>query len=93
METIILYEAVKQMRELSAKGQFFSFIHATYNRDTRNSNGIREVKRAKIRPAASDDDIRNSSFKLFYIDDFFHENRVCWQPLIMFFNDKKVVLQ
>lgn len=93
METISLYQAIKEMRELSSKGQFFSFVHATYNRDTLKSSGIREVKRAKLRPSAKGDDVRNSDYKLFYYDDFYRKDRVCWQPLIMFFNGKKVVLE
>ena len=93
METISLYQAIKEMRELSSRDQYFSFTHATYNRATRQTNGIREVKRARVRPAAKGDDIRNADFKLFYHDFFYHEDRVCWQPLIMFFNGKKVILQ
>jgi hypothetical protein len=93
MEEISLYEAIKQMREITARGQYFSFVHATYNRDKRNTSGIREVKRAKVRPAAKGDDIIHSGYKLFYYDDFYREDRVCWQPLIMFFNGKRVILQ
>ena len=93
MDSITLYQAIKEMREISASGRYFTFSHISYNRDTRKTNGIREVRRAKLRPAAKGDDIRNSDFKLFYYDELYHESRVCWQPLLLYFNGKKVILQ
>ena len=93
MESIPLYQAISEMRKISASGRFFSFSHVSYNKDTRQTSGIREVRRAKLRPAAKGDDIRHSDFKLFYYDDLFHESRVCWQPLLLFFNGKKIILQ
>jgi hypothetical protein len=91
-ETISLYAAIAEMRYITSQGGFFTFMHATYNRDKHTTNGIREVKRAKLRPAANGDDIANADYKLFYHDDIFREDRNCWQMLIMFFNGKKVVL-
>lgn len=81
------------MRKITAEGGFFSFQFATYNRDTGRTQGITHVKRAKLRPAAKGDSIKYADFKLFYWDDYFQENRVCWQPLIMFFNNTKIILQ
>lgn len=92
METIPLYEAIQQMRELTKAGKSFSFVHATYNREKRSSDGLRNVKSARLRPKSSNDDIIHSDFKLFYYDEEEQLPRVCWQPLIMFFNGKKVIL-
>ncbi len=91
-ETIDLYEAIRQMRKLTSEGKFFSFVHSTYNRDTQTTNGIRAVNKAHLRPQAKGDDVLNSDFKLFYIDDVLDKPRTCWQMLILFFNDKKVIL-
>ena len=92
MEEITVYQAIKEMRRLTANGESFSIIHATYNRDTMKCDGMREVKRAKLRPAASKDDVKFADFKLFYFDQYFQENRVCWQMLLMYFNGKKLIL-
>jgi len=92
-QTITLYEAIALMRQMTARGEMFSFAFATYNRDTGRTQGITHVKRAKLRPAAKGDSIIHADFKLFYWDDYYQENRVCWQPLIMFFNNTKVTLQ
>ena len=80
------------MRKLSSQKKFFSFSHATYNRDTQVSDGIRMVKKALLRPQASSDQVANSDNKLFYWDEDICENRVCWQPLIMSFNGIRVRL-
>jgi len=91
-ETIDLWDAIKEMRKLSHEGITFSFSHATYNRDTMVSNGIRHVQSAILRPAARGDEVKNADFKLFYTDVDNNENRNCWQVLVMYFNDKKVIL-
>ena len=91
-EEINLYEAIKQMRELSSKDQSFSFAHATYNIDKDETKGIRYVANAHLRSAAKGDDVSNADEKLFYYDEDLREPRNCWQILIMFFKDKKCVL-
>jgi hypothetical protein len=90
--TIGLYEAVNQMRKLTTQGKTFHFSHATYNRDSHTTDGIRDVLEAKLRPAAAKDDIDNADFKLFYYDEMIGKPRVCWQMLIMTFNGMKVEL-
>lgn len=91
-ETIDLYEAIRQMRKYSQEGKSFSFTHSTLNRETDTCNGIRYVQRAHLRPSAKSDDLVNADFKIFYFDEQLQEPRVCWQMLIMFFEDKKVIL-
>ena len=91
-DTISVYDAIQEMRKLSSVDKCFSISHATYNRDQQSSHGIRHCQNAILRPAAKGDDVANADFKLFYYDQDNRENRVCWQPLIMFFNQKKCIL-
>lgn len=91
-ETIDLYEAIRQMRKLSGEDKSFSFVHATLNRDKDTSDGIRYVKNARLRPAAKGDDLVHADLKIFYFDEEIKEPRVAWQMLIMYFEDKKVIL-
>ena len=81
------------MRALTAQQIPFSFSFATYNRETCKSAGVRHVKEALLRPAASADSIVDADFKLFFIDREIDEARTCWQMLIMTFNGKKVILR
>ena len=92
METIDLYSAIREMREITASGGTFSFVHASFEKDTRKTTGIRVVHSAYLRPAAQNDNVSNAEHKLFYFDTEIREPRVCWQPLIMFFNNKKISL-
>lgn len=91
-ETIDLYSAIKEMRRLTAEGKTFSFTHATYNRPSRSTDGIKHIAEARLREAASKDDIKDADYKLFYFDVKQQLNRNCWQMLILFFNGKKVIL-
>jgi hypothetical protein len=91
-QTISLFQAIKEMRRLSSLGKVFSFAHSTYNQDTNTCNGIRHVAMASLRPAAKGDDLANADHKLFYFDETLREPRVCWQPLIMYFQDQQVII-
>jgi hypothetical protein len=90
--TIHLWQATHLMRELTAKGESFSFAFATYDRSRRKCHGMVSVKHARLRPAAKGDDISNADHKLFYFDETEQRPQVCWQPLIMYFNGFKIKL-
>ena len=92
MDSISLYQAISEMKRLTEGKQSFSFIHATYNRETRSTDGIRNVKNARLRSKTTNEEIVYSDHKLFYYDIDQQLPRNCWQPLIMFFNGKKVIL-
>lgn len=90
--TIHLWQAIHLMREATAKDESFSFSFATYNRSTMKCHGMVAVKRARLRPAAKGEDIVHADHKLFYFDESEQKPKVCWQPLIMFYNGFKVIL-
>ena len=92
MEEINLWEAVRQMRKLSSEDKTFSFSHATLDRERNQSHGVRYVHNARLRPAARKDDLTEADHKLFYYDEDLKEPRVCWQILIMSFENKTVVI-
>ena len=92
MESIDLYEAIRQMRILTQEGRTFSLVHGTYNRDTCRSEGQRLVRKARLRPQAKSDEVANSDHKLFYFDVDEQQPRNCWQVLILYFNGLKVDL-
>jgi len=91
-ETINLWEAIRQMRKLTSEGKTFSFAHSTFNQDTQISEGLRYVDKASLRPQAKGDDVRDADHKLFFYDELQKLPRVCWQILIVNFNDQVCVL-
>lgn len=89
---IDLYEAIEEMKEISARGGTFSLRFRKWNRDTRKGGDMVTVRAARVRPKSADEKIRYSSYKLFFTDTETGLARNCWQPLIMEFNGRRTVL-
>ena len=89
-----IWNAIAQMRKLTAQGIPFSFEHATWDNHRQKSDGVRRVDRALLRPAAKADDLAHADHKLFYEDlnvsDPKLARRNCWQILIISFNGVKL---
>jgi hypothetical protein len=92
MESINLFEAIREMRRITSLGRTFSMVHATYNFDTGEASGKRYVRKAKLRPQAKGDDVIHADHKLCYYDVDAQVPRNCWQILILFFNGMKVII-
>ena len=78
------------MRHLSAEGIPFSFAHFTYDRHRHRAEGLRVVNRATLRPAASTKEVAEANYKLFYTDIDARQPLTAWQPLLAYFNGKRV---
>lgn len=89
---IDLYEAIDRMKKISHEGGSFSFSHRKWNRSTRRGGDLARVANARIRPKASDEEVANASYKLFYVDIDTGIARVCWQPLITEFDGRPTIL-
>lgn len=91
-ETMTVYEAVNAMRAISNEGGTFSFKFRKCNRKTGVSGECASVARARLRPRAHDEDVTHAEYKIFFTDVDTGEPKVCWLPLIVSFNGKKVIL-
>ena len=84
MDTIILWKAIKEMRQLSELNKTFSF---SYHR----VDGVRiDVDAAQLRKRAVND--VNFEHKLSYYDVVNKIDRQCFQVLIVEFNGNKCLL-
>lgn len=92
MEVINLYDAIKQMRQISAKKGHFSMVFVSYSRSRGISDGFVEVGRARLRPQP-DKSIQYSDYMLNYVDLDTMEERRLWQPLLIYFNGQKVEMK
>lgn len=88
-----LYDAIKEMRRLSAEGGEFSFTFMSYNSAEGTSEGIVEVSHARLRNREKADHHREAEIVEAYLDLDTMLPRRFYQPLLMSFNGKKVVLQ
>lgn len=92
METIDLYAAIEQMKQISNTGGTFSMKFRKHNRKTSAGGDLVTVKEARLRKKTSDEEIQNSSYKLFYVDTETGQAANCWQILIVEFNGMKTIV-
>lgn len=81
-----VYEAIHRMRELTAKGQSFSFSFMSYSMQRHKSHGEVTVEHAQLikNEKRADDDLQN--FMLKFKDQDMGDAKHFWQPLLMSFN-------
>ena len=81
-----VYEAIHQMRQLTAKGQPFALSFMTYSMRRHESHGETTVEHALLvkNEKVADDDLGN--FMLTFRDQDTGEAKHFWQPLLMSFN-------
>ena len=80
-----IYEAIAQMRKLTKEGKSFSFSHMTYDRTKGISNGITEVRSAKLRKRETTRYNEMAELQEAYINDL-GEPRRFWHCLLLTFN-------
>ena len=95
-----VYEAIHQMRQLTAEGRPFALSYMTYTRQKRRSHGEVACEHALLiknpRPSAlsvaahSADGFCPSDFMLTYRDQDTGEARHFWQPLLLSFNHEQL---
>ena len=86
IQTINLYTAIEQMKQISADGDTFSITFRKYDRQRRSGGDSVRLKYARLRPKTSDAEIENSSYKLFQTGKPLN----CWQILVTEFNGIKI---
>ena len=86
MNAIKPYTAIERMRKLSQDNIPFSFSYLSCNLSKGTSNGIKEVKKAKLRVGLSSDKGIKSRSLIGYIDIETNDNRWFYLPLLTSFN-------
>lgn len=88
-----LYEAIKEMRRISAEGGHFSFTFMSYNASAGTSEGIVAVNHARLLKRERIENHKDAEIVEAYINLDTMEPRRFYQPLLMTFNGQKVILQ
>lgn len=92
MGSIDLYAAVERMKQISLENGTFQIKFRKYNRQRQSGGDLVTVKAARVRKKTSDEEIRDSSYKLFFVDAETGRALNCWQILITEFNGLKTVV-
>lgn len=88
-----LYDAIHEMRRLTAEGRSFSFTFMSYNASAGTSDGIVSVQHARLRKREQSEHHKDADFVEAYLNLDTMEPRRFYQPLLMTFNGEKIELQ
>lgn len=88
-----VFEAIKEMRILTEKGVPFSFSFMSFSITKQKSDGIIQVRRAKLRRRTKDSKNKYYEFMEEYHDLDTFEDKHFWQCLLLEFNGQKIDLQ
>lgn len=87
-----VFQAIDEMRRLSAEGKSFSFSFMSYSYERRKSEGIVVVDRARLRKQGRKENNRFADYMLNFTNLDTMEYGACWQPLLLSFNDNELEL-
>jgi hypothetical protein len=90
MNKVNVYDALKQMRVLSTDNIPFSFSFVTCDLSKRCSNGVKEVRKAKLRTGLTQEKGIKSKSLIGYVDLETNQNRWFYLPLLIKFNQFEV---
>lgn len=90
-ESIHVYDAIRQMRQISKKQGSFSMVFMSLSRSRGTSDGIVEIRNARLRPQDAPGS-KYGDYMLNYVDLDTGEANHMWQPLLMYFNGQKIRL-
>jgi hypothetical protein len=88
---ITIWEAIRQMRELTSEGKCFSLVYMSYDRSRQKSTGVIRVNRAVLRPQTHKDENQNADYMLNYLDKDLNLPRQFYQITLMEFNGYKTI--
>ena len=88
-----VYEAIKTMRELTKKGQPFSFKFMSYSIERQECHGIVEVSNARLRKRNSTANTQYAEIIEDYLDLDTNQPKRFYHPALMFFNGEKLTLR
>lgn len=87
-----VFDAIKEMRELSKKGECFSFSFMSYSMTKGTSDGPVVISRARLTKQSDKKKVEQADNMLNFIDLDRGKFRHCYQPLLMTFNGNKLNL-
>lgn len=91
MTTITTIQAISKMRALTKIGVPFSITYQTYSESKKQTNGIRVVERALLRPGLRNDQSAKANTLIAFTEYPSEEPKFFHLALLLSFNDYKIV--
>lgn len=85
-----MYAALRQMRDLSDQNVPFTFSFVSCNLTRGTSDGVKVVKKGKLRRGFASDKSKKSSSLIGYVDVETGKNRWFYLPLLLSFNNQDI---
>lgn len=92
MPSMTIFRAISEMRRLSKENIPFSFTFMSYNSTRGTSDGIVEVRRARLLQREKARYNRHAEDMERYLDLDTMQARRFWHPLLMTFNGEKLTV-
>jgi len=90
MKTITTIQAIKKMRALTKIGVPFAFTYQTYSETKKQTNGVRNVDRALLRPGLRNDQSDKADTLVAFTEYPSGEPKFFHLGLLLTFNDYKI---
>ncbi|MBP3944407.1 hypothetical protein J5U18_12735 [Sphingobacteriaceae bacterium WQ 2009] len=87
-----IHQAINEMRKLTKEGKNFSFSFLSYNRTRQTSDGIIEVRKARLRVRESKKYNEMAELQEAYINVETGEPRRFWHCCLISFNGKSLTI-
>lgn len=91
-QKITLWDAIREMREATGRGETFSMVFMSLDRSRGKSQGAVQINKARLRPATPADQNQYSDYMLNFLDVEANAPRRLWQVTLMELNGKRVEL-
>lgn len=90
--TISIWDAIREMREITGQGGTFGMVFMTYDRGRQKSSGVTRINRAKLRNATPKEQNKNAHHMLNFLDVDLNQPKQMYLITMMEFNGRKIVV-
>lgn len=87
-----IYDALRQMRQLTNEGKSFAFSFVSFDETRHKTSGIIDVTRARLRKRGSKKYNRNTEMQEEYLNLDTNEPRRFWHCNLLTFNGQKLTI-
>ena len=90
--TISIWDAIREMREITGTGGSFNMTFMSYDRGRQRSTGVVSVGKARLRNATPKEQNKNAPYMLNFLDVEKNQPKQMYLITMMEFNGKKIIV-
>ncbi|OQB81426.1 MAG: hypothetical protein BWX87_00692 [Bacteroidetes bacterium ADurb.Bin123] len=90
--TISIWDAIREMREITGMGKTFSMTFMSYDRGRQKSSGVVTIARARLRNATPKEQNQNAHHMLNFLDVDRNQPKQMYLITMMELNEKKIIV-